>query len=132
MDQNSAPHAVALWKRIAASGDVNLIDDLISDEVIFESPVLHTPQVGRALVKRYLAAAVHTLGGPESRFTNQWLAHRSAVLELEAEVGGLTVNAVDIFHWNEADQVTRFKVMVRPLSAIHALAQAMTEAIGGR
>jgi hypothetical protein len=113
------------WEHIAASGDFDLLDQLLADDVVFESPIVHTPQVGRAITKAYLVAAVQALNGPEARFVNRWLGDHSAVLELESQIDGLTINAVDIISWNSEGRINRFKVMVRPLKAINALHQAM-------
>ena len=113
------------WEQIAESGDFDLLDELLADDVIFESPVVHTPQVGRAITKAYLVAAVQVLKGPEFRWVNRWFSEQSAVLELETRLDGLTINAVDIISWNSQGRITHFKVMVRPLKAINALHQAM-------
>jgi hypothetical protein len=113
------------WEHIAESGDFDLLDELLADDVIFESPVVHTPQVGRAITKAYLVAAVQVLGSPEFRWVNRWFAEQSAVLELETRIDGLTINGVDIISWNSEGRIIRFKVMIRPLKAINALHQAM-------
>jgi hypothetical protein len=113
------------WEQIAESGDFDLLDQLLADDVIFESPVVHTPQVGRGITKTYLAAAVQVLNSPEFRWVNRWFSEQSAVLELETRIDGLTINAVDIIDWNSQGQITHFKVMVRPLKAINALHKAM-------
>jgi hypothetical protein len=86
---------------------------------------VHTPQLGRAITKAYLIAAVQVLKSPQSRFVNRWFAERSAVLELVTEIDGIVINAVDIIDWNSEGRITHFKVMVRPLKAINALHQAM-------
>ena len=52
------------------------------------------------------------------------------MLEFEAEVDGLTVNGVDMIWWNENGQITRFKVMVRPLKALNALVARMAAELG--
>jgi hypothetical protein len=113
------------WEHIAESGDFDLLDDLLADDVVFESPIVHTPQLGRAITKAYLIAAVKVLNGPQARFVNRWFAERSAVLELVTELDGATINAVDIIDWNSEGRIIHFKVMVRPLKAINALHQAM-------
>jgi hypothetical protein len=113
------------WEHIAESGDFDLLDQLLADDVVFESPIVHTPQVGRAITKAYLVAAVQVLKSPESRFVNRWFGEQSAVLELETRIDGLTINAVDIIGWNAEGRINHFKVMVRPLKAINALHQAM-------
>ncbi len=119
------PWAIERWEHIGKSRDFDLLDQLLADDVVFESPIVHTPQVGRAVTKAYLIGAVQLLGGPESRFVNRWFGEQSAVLELEAKVNGLTVNLVDIIGWNSEGRINSFKVMVRPLKAINALHQAM-------
>ena len=113
------------WEHIAESGDFDLLDELLADDVIFESPIVHTPQVGRAITKAYLVAAVQVLKSSESRFVNRWFGEQSAVLELESRIDGVTIDAVDIIGWNWEGRINRFKVMVRPLKAISALHQAM-------
>jgi hypothetical protein len=113
------------WEHIAKSGDFDLLDELLADDVVFESPIVHTPQVGRAITKAYLVAAVQVLISPESRFVNRWFGEQSAVLELETWIDGVTIDAVDIISWNCEGRINRFKVMVRPLKAINALHQAM-------
>jgi SnoaL-like domain len=113
------------WEQIAESGDFALLDQLLADDVVFESPVVHTPQVGRAITKAYLIAAVKVLNSPKFRWVNRWFSGQSAVLELATEIDGLTINAVDIINWNSEGRITHFKVMVRPLKAINALHRAM-------
>lgn len=126
IDCDGLPPAVALWERIARNRDLRLIDDLLADDVVFESPVLHTPQVGRALTKQYLAAAITVLSGPEAQYVNRWTADRSAVLELQTNVNGLVVNVIDIITWNDDNRVTHFKVFARPIRALQALAALMS------
>lgn len=113
------------WEQIAKSGDFDQLDHLLADDVVFESPIVHTPQVGRANTKAYLVAAVQVLNSPESRWVNRWFGEQSAVLELETQIDGLAINAVDIISWNSEGRINHFKVMVRPLKAINALHQAM-------
>src|SRR6185437_1425700 len=101
------------------------LEQLLASDVVFESPVVHTPQVGRGLTKAYLMGALEALNRAEFRFTARWFADRSAVLEFETRVDGLAINGVDIIDWNTDNQITRFKVMIRALKAINAVHQAM-------
>jgi hypothetical protein len=121
------PIAIERWESIASTRDFALLDQLLADDVVFESPVVHTPQVGRAITTRYLTGAVQVLGGPKARFVRRWFAEDSAVLELETEVDGVKINAVDIISWNSENRISHFKVMVRPLKAINVLHQAMAQ-----
>jgi len=113
------------WHDYVERGDPALLDDLIAEECVFQSPAVHSPQVGKAITLKYLRAALVVLNGPGFRYLDQWVCTDKAVLEFEAEVDGLIVNGVDMIWWNEAGQITRFKVMVRPLKALNALVARM-------
>ena len=123
------PLVIERWHALVASHDSNELDDLLADEATFHSPIVHTPQVGRALTGMYLRAAKQTLGNDSFRYVNEWYAERSAVLEFEVVVDGITIQGVDIIHWNAADRIVRFKVMVRPLKAINLLHQLMARTL---
>ena len=45
--------------------------------------------------------------------------------EFSTEIDGIRINGVDLIRWNDAGQITDFKVMVRPLKAINLLHQKM-------
>lgn len=121
----TAKDPVARWHEIAAGRHPQDLDELIAEDAVFESPVVHTPQHGRAITVRYLAAAMVVLGNGSFRYLNEWRAPYSAVLEFESVCEGITINGVDMIHWNEAGQITRFKVMVRPLKAVNKLHELM-------
>ncbi|MBA3068580.1 MAG: nuclear transport factor 2 family protein [Hyphomonas sp.] len=98
---------------------------LLADEVVFKSPVVHTPQVGKPITMGYLLAAGQTLGNDCFRYTRVFDCGTRAVLEFETEMDGVQVNGIDMIEWNGEGQITDFKVMVRPLKAIQAVHAAM-------
>jgi hypothetical protein len=115
------------WHRFVVSRNPEELDTLLSDDVVFHSPVVHTPQVGKAVTGMYLRAAMLVLGNDGFRYLNEWRGERSAVLEFETTIDGILVNGVDMIDWNEDGRITRFKVMVRPLKAINLLHQLMAQ-----
>jgi len=124
------PEPIARWHEIVKSRDPADLDTLLADDVVFQSPVVHTPQRGKAITRKYLAAATAVLGGDGFRYTGEWFGETSAVLEFVAAIDGIEINGVDIIGWNAAGQIDRFKVMVRPLKAIDALHKAMAARLG--
>jgi hypothetical protein len=98
---------------------------LLADDVVFESPVVHTPQLGKAITGKYLAAAMHVLNNDTFSYLNQWIGPTSAVLEFQTTCDGIVVNGVDMITWNGDGHITHFKVMVRPLKAINKLHEMM-------
>ena len=51
------------------------------------------------------------------------------VLEFETYIRDISINGVDIIRWNEKGKIVDFKVMIRPLQAIHALQAKMSESL---
>jgi hypothetical protein len=119
------PPALARWHAYMASRNLAELEALIAPDCVFISPIVHTPQAGRALTVKYLRAAAHVLGNPSFRYVGEWHADRSAILEFECEIDGITINGIDMIGWNPEGHITSFKVMVRPLKAITMLHQMM-------
>jgi len=118
---------IARWHEVVKSRDLAALKDLIAADAVFESPVVHTPQVGGPITVKYLAGALQVLNNDTFRYEGEWRAERSAVLEFATEIEGITVNGVDIISWNEAGKITHFKVMIRPLKAINLVHRLMGE-----
>ena len=117
--------AIESWREIAKSRDTAGLEELLADDVVFTSPVVHTPQRGKAITLKYLSAAILVLGGDTFHYVGEWFGESSAVLEFVTTIDGLEINGVDIIGWNAEGRIDRFKVMVRPLKAIDALHRAM-------
>jgi hypothetical protein len=124
--------ALASWHDIVRLGDFAGLQHLLAEDCVFHSPVLHTPQRGRALTAGYLAAAMQVLGNRTFRYVRQVTGERDAVLEFEAELDGIVINGVDLIRWGEDGRITDFKVMVRPLKAVNLLHQKMAAALAER
>lgn len=119
------PETIRAWHAIAEARKPDGLDALLADDVVFVSPVVHTPQVGKAITKAYLTAALNVLNNGHFHYRGAWYAERSAVLEFETTVEGVVINGIDMIGWNEAGRIDHFKVMVRPLKAINLLHQLM-------
>jgi len=118
------------WHQMIEHKDVSALDDLIADDCVFYSPIVHTPQEGKALTVMYLTAATEVLGGDNFKYVREISDDKQAVLEFTGENEGIAINGVDIFSWNEDGKIDSFKVMVRPLKAVnllHAQMKAMLE-----
>lgn len=119
------PPAIAAWHALAEARDPSKLDDLLAEDVVFQSPIVHTPQLGKAITKKYLAAALEVLGVENFRYVGEWCAENSAVLNFVAVIEGVEIDGVDIISWNADNQITGFKVMVRPARAMQILGPLM-------
>ena len=117
------------WHRFMRGELADALDDLLDDVAVMYSPVVFTPQRGKAIVAKYLNAAKATFAaigfdagdGPSFRYVKQVIAGDTAVLEFETEMGGKYVNGVDIIRVNEQGRIVEFRVMVRPLQALNTV-----------
>nr|CAE26259.1 conserved hypothetical protein [Rhodopseudomonas palustris CGA009] len=115
------------WYAFMKTHDAAALWDLLHPDAVFESPVVHTPQVGRDIVFKYLKGAEKVLGGPGFTYVGEWRSDNSAVLEFENVIDGIKINGVDIITFADDGRITHFKVMVRPLKAINLLHRLMGE-----
>ena len=108
------------------------LDELLDDDVVFISPIVFTPQEGKAITKLYLQAAGQTLPGEKQssgsptnddksfRYIKEVLSGSTAVLEFETY-------GIDMITCNDEGKITEFKVMIRPLQAINLVHKQMGE-----
>jgi hypothetical protein len=112
------------------------LDELLDDDVVFYSPIVYTPQKGKAITTLYLQAAAATLPGDGAatdtdfgtgsfHYTKEVLVRDTAVLEFETTMEGTYVNGVDIIRCNEVGRIIEFRVMIRPLQAVNLVHRQM-------
>ena len=125
------------------------MDELLHDDCVFYSPVVFTPQRGKAITKMYLEAAGQALPGEPAaggsgqsnneapgsfRYTKKILSGQQAALEFETTVEGKVVNGIDIISCDADGKIIEFKVLIRPLQgvqAVHRQMGAMLESMQG-
>ena len=120
------------WHELVRTRNVKGLDTLLADDVVFHSPVVHTPQAGKALTARYLGAAFHVFFNESFRYVREIVGPHDAVLEFQVEIEGIAVNGVDLIKWNDAGRIVEFKVMLRPLKAINLIQQKMAALLQGK
>ena len=121
----SDSHPVARWHQVVATRDRAALAAVLDEDVVFLSPVVHTPQRGKAITLAYLGAALEVFGRPGFRYVRELLGERDAMLEFETTIEGIEVNGVDLLRWNDEGRITEFKVMLRPLKAVNLIHQQM-------
>ncbi len=119
------PSPLAAWHEVARTRSTSGLKALLADDCVFHSPVVHAPQAGKAVTYQYLSAAFKVFFNDSFRYVREVSGPNDAILEFQVEIDGITVNGVDMMTWNDAGQITDFKVMIRPLKAINLIHQAM-------
>ena len=123
---SAAQDGVARWHAYMRGGsDLAVLADMLADDAVFHSPVVHTPQAGKAKVMAYLGAASHVFGNGSFRYLREIVDGNDACLEFAAEMDGISVNGVDIIRFDDSGKIIDFKVMVRPLKAVNKVWELM-------
>ena len=111
------------FRAAAEAKDFAAGEHLFAPDVTFRSPVVYKPYEGRDAIKVLLGAVVQVF--EDFRYLEQVETGDVAVLMFEARVGDKTVQGVDILKFGADDRIAEMTVMVRPMSGVNALAEAM-------
>jgi hypothetical protein len=111
------------FRAAAEAKDFGAADELFAEDASFRSPVVYKPYEGRDQIKVLLSAVVQVF--EDFRYVHHVETGDVAVLMFEARVGEKRLQGVDILRFGADDRIAEMTVMVRPMSGVHALAEAM-------
>jgi hypothetical protein len=110
-------------------GDIDAAVALLAEDVEFSSPVVHTPYRGREAVAPILHAVLTVF--EDFRYVNEIDGGDDHLLVFRAHVGDRELEGVDLLHHDASGAIDRLTVMIRPLSALQAVATTMRERLAG-
>ena len=114
------------WHEVIEGGsEPAALTNIMREDAVFHSPVVHTPQKGRPIVVAYLSAAGQTRGNDSVQYLREVVDGNTAVLEFQTEMDGIQVNGIDMITFDDEGLITDFKVMVRPLKAVNKVWEMM-------
>ena len=118
-------------RRALETKDTVAVEALLAEDVVFRSPALFKPYAGRAATMVFLRAAMETF--EDFRYVRTFTEDdgRGHVLMFTATVGGRALEGADFVSLDEAGLVSEFRVMIRPMTGLVALAEAMAPCVAG-
>ena len=123
---SAAAKGLKRWHEVIDGGsEPAALTNIMREDAVFHSPVVHTPQKGRPIVVAYLSAAGKTLGNDSFQYLREVVDGNTAVLEFQTEMDGIQVNGIDMITFDDEGLITDFKVMVRPLKAVNKVWEMM-------
>ncbi len=125
--RHNVEKTLAIWHHILERNAMEELDPILSDKIVFRSPVAFTPYPGRAAIKLVLKTVNTVFQDFEYHrtfFTDDGLG---VVLEFSAHIGGKQLKGIDMLKFDADGKIEEFEVMVRPMSGLNALAQQMGE-----
>ena len=129
---SEVPAVIERWLQVIEGGPDGQLEEMLADDAVFSSPAVFSPQRGQALTAAYLRAAGQMFAGTGFHYVEKWYGENSAVLHFAAEVGGLSLEGIDMIHWNDEGSITSVKVMIRPFKALQAVIGTMAELLAAR
>ena len=130
--QPAVAESLERWHRMIASGDLSTLPSIVDADAVFRSPIANKPYASREAVVLVLNTAYQVF---ENFAYHRQLATDdglSVVLEFSANVGDRQLKGIDFIRFNDAGKIVEFEVMVRPLSGLQALGEAMGARIGAQ
>ena len=104
--------------------DSEAVPDVLAEDVTVRSPVVFKPYEGREVVGLILTEGAMKVFEDFS-YTDRFENDDEAALIFQARVGDREVQGLDLLRFDSEGKVSELTVMVRPMSAMHALAEAM-------
>ena len=114
--------------RAIEAGDEDAAVATLADNIEFRSPAVYKPYHGKEQVEGILRLVATVF--ENFRYTNEWRDGRTTILFFEANVGDRDLQGIDILEENEAGEIEKFTVMIRPLSGLQAVAGTMAVRLG--
>jgi hypothetical protein len=109
--------------------DIDAGISLFAVDATLDSPVAFKPFVGIEQVSVVLRAVFETF--EDFRYTDELEGPDGThALIFEARVGEKSVQGLDLIRSDDAGRITNLTVMVRPMSGLIALAEAMSAKVG--
>ena len=103
--------------------DFDAAADLLADDVVFTSPIAFESYPGKALTAAILRGVGRVF--TDFHYVREIDQAPHSALVFEAKVGDLSLNGCDFITVDDDGLISEFTVMVRPLKAAQALAEAM-------
>ena len=111
------------FKTAVETRDLEAMREALAEDVIFRSPVVYKPYQGREATMMILQAVFHVFG--DFSYLDATEGESTAALVFRAQVGDREVEGLDHLTFDETGKITELRVMIRPMSGMHALAEAM-------
>lgn len=119
------------WHEMVAAGDPSKVSEIAREDVVFRSPVAHTPYHGRGALVLALSTVIKVFEDFEYHREFATNDGKDVVLEFSAHVGGKQLKGADFIKFDDDGLIAEFEVMIRPVSGLMALGQAMGSALDG-
>lgn len=114
------------FKAAVEAEDRQAIVDALSEHVVFRSPAVFKPYEGKQVVGAILTEGAMKVF-EDFRYLHRLEDGDTAALIFSARVGDRELDGLDLMRFDADGRIRELMVMVRPLSGLNALAEAMAQ-----
>jgi len=126
---SNAAASLQKWHDMIAEVDLSDLESIVADNAVFRSPVANTPYPGKKVVCVVLRGAMKVFQDFEYH-RELFDTENSVCLEFSARVGDKELKGIDLVKFDADGKIVEFEVMVRPLTGVMALGEAMKATVG--
>lgn len=119
--------SITAFRDAVVAHDHGALVATLAPDVVFCSPAVHKPYEGRDATSFVLAAVLQVF--QDFRYVDEIIGDGKAMLRFRARVGDRDIEGVDLLTEGPDGLVGELTVLIRPLSGLQALVEAMQEAL---
>ncbi len=112
------------FKAAVETEDREALTEALAEGVVFRSPVVFKPYEGKPVVSTILIEGALNVF-EDFRYRHQIEDGDVAALIFDARVGDRELQGIDLLRFDAEGRIVELTVMVRPMSGLNALAEAM-------
>ncbi len=116
------------WHKIVFNRDQQDLLAMLAENVVFYSPYMEEPYVGREAAWRILTAVSEVF--QDFTYHRELIVNNNWALEFSARVGDRPLKGIDLIRLDENNIIAEFEVFVRPVSGLRALGVEMARRLG--
>ncbi|MFI5913539.1 nuclear transport factor 2 family protein [Dactylosporangium sp. NPDC051541] len=111
------------FREAVEAADPDAMAATLADNVTFRSPVAFRPYEGKPIVAAILRGVLRVF--EDFHYVRELSAPDAHALVFATRIGDVAIEGCDFLHFDEHGLIDELTVMVRPMSAAQALAEAM-------
>lgn len=123
MDNQKMNQTLSLWHQFVETGNSELLEEILADDVKFHSPFVWKPKDGKATAVLILKTVTTVF--EDFRYIRKILDETNWALEFEARIGEFSLRGVDLIRLDDEGRIIDFEVMIRPANALQILGAEM-------
>jgi len=117
------------FRQAAEAKDADALIATLAEDVVFRSPALFKPVIGRGPTAFILRNVIRVF--ENFRYVGELHGANKTALEFVATIGDREVHGIDLGTVGPDGLITELAVFIRPLSSLQALVEAMGRLIQG-